>query len=113
MTAAKPPRSPRPRRRVWRVPRAVRFGVRWAPTIIVAVVAIGLVVLNRMPAGQVWLDAAGSRVAAATGALGLSVTNIEVQGRETTDSQMIMAALAARKKARPCGERPKSVSCVE
>ena len=97
MPAVKPPRSPRPRRRLWRVPRAVRFGLRWAPTIIVAVVVIGLFILNRTPAGEVWLGAAASRVAAATGALGLSVTNIEVQGRETTDSQMIMAALAATK----------------
>src|SRR2546423_14905630 len=48
-----------------------------------------------MPAGQAALAQATDRFIAATGALGLVVNEIEVQGRETTDIGTVMAALSA------------------
>ena len=51
--------------------------------------------LNRSPRGQSLLQSAGDRMVQATGLLGLTVADITVEGRETTDRETILAALAA------------------
>jgi cell division protein FtsQ len=51
--------------------------------------------MSRSPDGLAMLAAAGDRALAATAALGLVVSEINVEGRETTDAATIMAALAA------------------
>ena len=57
--------------------------------------AMARILASRMPAGQAALAQATDRFIAATGALGLVVNDIEVEGRETTDIGTIMAALRA------------------
>jgi cell division protein FtsQ len=57
--------------------------------------AAALLAMSRLPAGQAVLAETGLDIIATTGELGLSVNNIEVQGRETTDATTIMAALEA------------------
>src|ERR1051326_828552 len=76
-------RSPRPRRR--RLPRSIRHAVLSALPL--ALLGLGgiLFALSRQPAGQAALDAATARILALTGAIGLVVDDIEVEGRETTD----------------------------
>jgi len=51
--------------------------------------------LNRSPRGQSLLQSAGDRMVQATGLLGLTVADVTVEGRETTDRETILAALAA------------------
>jgi cell division protein FtsQ len=55
----------------------------------------GVVLASRTSAGQVMLTQAADRIVAATAAFGLVVTNIEVEGRETTDAATVIAALSA------------------
>jgi cell division protein FtsQ len=96
--AKNPATAPPPRRRRRIVPtvrRAVRRAARWAGLLLLAAAVYGGFVLSRLPAGQAILADATDRTIAVTAALGLVVSNIEVEGRETTDAAMIMAALAA------------------
>lgn len=91
---AAPPRSPRRRRRI--VP-ALRRAAPWAVAVVLAAGVCGGIALSRLPAGQAILVAAADRALSASAALGLAVEDIEVEGRETTDSATIMAALAAQR----------------
>lgn len=88
----KPPLPPRRRSR-WRW--LVRPALAWAPLGIMAAGALGIAALSRVPAAQPALDRAWSQTLAASAGLGLAVSDIEVEGRETTDAATIMAALAA------------------
>jgi cell division protein FtsQ len=83
---------PRRRRRLW---PAVRRIARWALAMLLVAGAYGAFVLSRLPAGQAILAEAGDRALALSASLGLVVTDIEVEGRETTDAGTILAALAA------------------
>jgi cell division protein FtsQ len=56
----------------------------------------GAVQLNRSPLGQLALQYAADRMLDGTARLGLVVTDVKVEGRETTDSETILAALGAR-----------------
>jgi len=69
--------------------------VPWAILVVLAVAGYGGVVLSRLPIGQAILTGAADRALAASAALGLVVGDIEVEGRETTDTATIMAALSA------------------
>ena len=55
----------------------------------------GAVQPNRSPLGQSLLQSAADRIIQGTGLLGLTVTDITVEGRETTDRETILTALAA------------------
>jgi cell division protein FtsQ len=55
----------------------------------------GTVQLSHSPLGQSLLQSAAEKVVQATGLLGLTVSDIRVEGRETTDPETILAALAA------------------
>src|SRR6266550_2446589 len=88
----KPPALPRRRRHL---PRRIRRGALWLLLAIAVAGTYGAILASRMPAGQAALAQATERFIAATGALGLVVSEIEVQGRETTDIGTVMAALSA------------------
>src|SRR6059058_2562063 len=88
----KPPALPRRRRHL---PRRIRRGALWLLLAIAVAGSYGAILASRMPAGQAALAQATERFIAATGALGLVVSEIEVQGRETTDIGTVMAALSA------------------
>src|SRR5205085_2356634 len=88
----KPPALPRRRRHL---PRRIRRGALWLLLAIAVAGSYGAILASRMPAGQAALAQAADRFIAATGALGLVVNEIEVQGRETTDIRTVMAALSA------------------
>jgi cell division protein FtsQ len=83
-----------PRRRR-RISPAMRRALSWAIAVVLGVGVYGGLILSRLPAGQAILAGAGDRALAATAALGLVVRDIEVEGRGTTDTATIMAALAA------------------
>jgi cell division protein FtsQ len=87
--------SPPPRRRRW--PPALRRAVRWAAPAAFATLVLAALPLSRSPAGQALLADLAGQALSASAALGLVVTNIEVEGRETTDTATIMRALAARR----------------
>jgi cell division protein FtsQ len=55
----------------------------------------GAVQLSRSPLGQSALQYAGDRMIDGTARLGLVVTDIRVEGRETTDREVLLAALGA------------------
>jgi cell division protein FtsQ len=65
-----------------------------APLVILAGI-YATIQLNRSPFGQSLLQSTRDRIIQATGLLGLTVTEITVEGRETTDRETILAALAA------------------
>jgi cell division protein FtsQ len=56
-----------------------------------------LVALNRQPGAQSIISEAVDRAIAVSAALGLVVTDIDVEGRQTTDTATIMRALAAER----------------
>ena len=89
----KPPPVTRRGRR--RLPRRVRRATPWLLVFVAAGVFYSVVLASRVPAGQVLLSRATDRILAASAALGLAVTNIEVEGRETTDATTVIAALSA------------------
>ncbi len=89
--------SPPPRLRRHRIAPAMRRAAGWALLVVLAVGGYGAVMLSRLPAGQAMLSAAADRALMASAALGLVVADIEVEGRETTDAQTIMAALSAER----------------
>jgi cell division protein FtsQ len=55
----------------------------------------GSIQLNRSPLGQSLLQSAADKMIQSTGLLGLTVADITVEGRETTDRETILAALGA------------------
>src|SRR5271154_2064192 len=89
--------APRPARRRRRITPGMRRAVRWTVAVMLAAGAYGGVVLSRQPIGETILAGAAERALAASAALGLVVGDIEVEGRETTDSATIMAALSAQR----------------
>jgi cell division protein FtsQ len=94
--APKAPSSrPVPRRRRRPVMPMLRRGARWSALVALAGLAYGGFALSRSPGRDALLAGAADRVVAATASLGMVVDDIEVEGRETTESAMIMAALAA------------------
>jgi cell division protein FtsQ len=87
------PRPNRPRRR--RMSRNLRRAVLWgAPLALVAGIGAGALLSGWSPAGTSSRDLASAALSA-TGELGLVVDNIEVEGRTTTDTATILAALGA------------------
>lgn len=92
----KPPAAPRRRRRL---PRRIKRGALWVLLAITIAGGYGALLASRTPAGQAALSQATDRVIAATALLGLVVTDIQVEGRETTDVATIMAALSAARGA--------------
>src|SRR5439155_13179881 len=87
------PTPPRARRR--RLPRHVRHAILWAVLVIAVVGGYGGVIASRTPVGQAFLAQAADGFVGMTATIGLVVTDIEVEGRETTDGATVMAALAA------------------
>jgi cell division protein FtsQ len=86
------PKKPRSRRQGSRnLRRAVLWG---APLALIAGLGVGAV-LSGVTLGQISPQNISSAALALTGKLGLTVTNIEVQGRTTTDAATILAALDA------------------
>jgi len=84
------------RRRSGSLPALVRRLGSWV--VIPALLAGGLYGayhLSRSPLVQSLLQYAGDRVLDGSGRLGLVVTDVKVEGRETTDRDTILAALAA------------------
>src|SRR4051812_22108992 len=92
------PRSASRRRRRPVMPM-LRRAARWSALVGLAGLAYGGFALSRSPNRDALLADAGNRAVAATASLGLVVEDIEVEGRETTDRAMIVAALAARRGA--------------
>lgn len=91
------PSRPSLRRRHRLIMPMVRRAARWSALLALTGLAYGGFALSRSPDGDALLAAAIDRAVAATAALGLVVEEIEVEGRETTDAAVIMAALAARR----------------
>ena len=84
------------RRRSGSLPALVRRLGSWV--VIPALLAGGLYGayhLSRSPLGQSLLQYAGDRMLDGSARLGLVVTDVKVEGRETTDRDTILAALAA------------------
>src|SRR5438045_9384522 len=77
----KPPALPRRRRHL---PRRIRRGALWLLLAVAVAGSYGAILASRMPAGQAALAQATDRFIAATGALGLVVSGIDVQGRAAT-----------------------------
>jgi cell division protein FtsQ len=88
------PRRPRRRRRSAAV---LRRALLWTLPALLAAAGCAGFVLSRRPAGAAIVAAAGAQALRASAALGLVVTDIEVEGRTTTDAATIMAALDARR----------------
>ena len=87
------PRVARPRRR--RLPRDLRRVALWgAPAALIVGIGAGAVLSGWSP-GQGPAHDLSSALLSATGALGLTVDDIEVEGRTTTDTATILAALGA------------------
>jgi cell division protein FtsQ len=87
------PRVNRPRRR--RMSRNLRRAALWgAPAALIAGIGAGALLSGWSPAGTSSQDLT-SAVLSVTGELGLVVDNIEVEGRTTTDTATILAALGA------------------
>lgn len=87
------PRVTRPRRR--RTSRTLRRAALWGAPLALAAGLVGGAVLSGAVPGRVSLRDAGSAALSLTGMLGLVVSDIEVEGRATTDSATILAALDA------------------
>lgn len=82
------------RRQVGFAPRVLRLGLWIAVAMLILGGVYGAVRLSRSPLGQSLLQSAADRVIQGTGLLGLTVADIRVEGRETTDRETILAALA-------------------
>jgi cell division protein FtsQ len=90
-------RARRPEARRRRISPVLRRAALWTAPIVLAAGGYGAVVASRLPAGRAVIAEAGVRAIAASARLGLVVSDIEVEGRETTDAATIMAALGARR----------------
>ncbi|HEX5453295.1 MAG TPA: cell division protein FtsQ/DivIB [Stellaceae bacterium] len=89
--------APPPVRRRRRLPTGLRRSVRWGMPPALIAIGIGAVLLSGTPEGAVWLADAEARGVAASAAAGLVVNDIEVEGRTTTGTATILAALDARR----------------
>jgi cell division protein FtsQ len=76
-------------------PRRPRFRLWIGVAALLAGGAYGAVQLNESPLVQSALDFAAGRMFDGTARLGLVVTDVKVEGRETTDRDAILAALGA------------------
>ena len=86
--------KPRPRRR--KAARALyRIGLWLGVPVLILGCVFCAIQLTRSPHGQLLLQSAADRLIQGTGSLGLTVSEITVEGRETTDRETILAALAA------------------
>ena len=83
----------RPRRQAAR--RLYRIGVWVGISLLLLGGVYGAVQLNRSLLGQSLLQSATDRIIQGTALLGLTVADITVEGRETTDRETILTALAA------------------
>ena len=72
-----------------------RIGLRIGVTVLILGGVYGAIQLNRSPFGQSLLQSAADRMMQGTRLLGLTVADITVEGRETTDRETILAALGA------------------
>jgi cell division protein FtsQ len=88
-------KAPPARARRRRLPRHVRHAVYWALLVIAVAGFYGGIIAGRTPAGQAFMTQTVDGFVGMTAAIGLVVTNIEVEGRDTTDAATVMAALAA------------------
>ena len=86
------PRRPRPSRStaLFR-----RLGLWLGLPLLLVAGLFGVVQLTRSPVGQSALQYAADRMLSGTARLGLAVNDIKVEGRETTDRETILTALAA------------------
>jgi len=73
-----------------------RFGLWFGFPVLLAGGLYGAVQLSRSPMGQTLFQYAGDRMLDGTARLGLVVTDVKVEGRETTDREAILTALGAR-----------------
>jgi cell division protein FtsQ len=73
--------------------RVSRLGLWIAVPVLILGGVCGAVRLSRSPLGQSLLQSAADRIIEGTGLLGLTVADIRVEGRETTDRETILAAL--------------------
>src|SRR6516164_1903844 len=86
--------KPRPRSR--KAARALcRIGLWLGVPVLILGSVFCAIQLTRSPHGQSLLQSAADRLMQGTGLLGLTVSEITVEGRETTDRETILAALAA------------------
>lgn len=87
---------PPPRRRRRGLPALIRrFGLWLGIPVLLAGAVYGAFQFTRSPLGQSALQFAGDQLLDGTARLGLVVTDIKVEGRETTDRDTILAALGA------------------
>jgi len=82
-----------PRRRQVVARRVSRLGLWITVPVLISGGVYGAVRLSRSPLGQSLLQSAADRMIQGTGLLGLTVADITVEGRETTDRETILAAL--------------------
>jgi len=94
-TAALWSSGPRSSRR--RFLRALRRVALWMVLIVATVAGYALLAVSRQPGAQDMFATAFDRVVAVSATLGLVVTEIQVEGRETTDAATVMQALAAER----------------
>ncbi len=88
------PTRPRPRRQ--KATRGLyRIGLWLGAPVLILGGVFSAIQLCRSPHGQSLLQSAANRLMQCTGLLGLTVSEITVEGRETTDRETILAALAA------------------
>jgi cell division protein FtsQ len=83
--------------RLRRLMRGTKRAALWGSLVVLASAAYSLVSLTRQPGASEMLAAATDRAITISAALGLVVTDIEVEGRETTDPATIMRALSAER----------------
>ena len=83
-------------RRRW-LPRGLRRGVIWIGLFALAAGCYGIAALNHPPSAQSFVSDVIDRAIAVSAALDLVVTDIQVEGRGTTDVATIMRALAAER----------------
>jgi cell division protein FtsQ len=91
------PRSSGPRSSRRRLLRALRRIALWMFLIVATVAGYALLAVSRQPGVQDMFAGAFDRAVAISATLGLVVTDIQVEGRETTDTATIMRALAAER----------------
>src|SRR5262245_30943869 len=88
------PTRPRPRRQ--KATRgSYRIGLWLGVPVLILGGVLGAIQLSPSPHGRSLLQSAAERLMQGTGLLGLTVSEITVEGRETTDRETILAALAA------------------
>lgn len=95
-TPAKGPRAAVALRR-GRVLRKLSRQSRWLALGLAAATIAAAIAASRSPGGEPIFGQLATRAIEASAMLGLTVSNIEVEGRETTDAATIMAALSAHR----------------